>query len=107
MLGSQKYLLSMKDLCTLELLPEIVGAGIASLKIEGRMKRPEYTAYVTAMYRKYRDLYLELGSAKYRVWQQEHAAEWEDDLRKLAEIYNREGFTDGYLEEKPEQMYFL
>ena len=35
MLGSQKYLLSMKDLCTLELLPEIVGAGIASLKIEG------------------------------------------------------------------------
>ena len=102
--GSKRYLLSPKELCALPLLGEMIEAGIDSFKIEGRMKRPEYTAYVTAMYRKYRDLYLELGSAKYRVWQQEHAAEWEDDLRKLAEIYNREGFTDGYLEEKPEQM---
>lgn len=90
MLGSQKYLLSMKDLCTLELLPEIVGAGIASLKIEGRMKRPEYTAGVVSIYRKYLDLLEQMGG-KPKHWKADP-----EDLRTLMDLYNRGGFTGGY-----------
>lgn len=89
-LGSQKYLLSMKDLCTLELLPEIVGAGIASLKIEGRMKRPEYTAGVVSIYRKYLDLLEQMGG-KPKHWKADP-----EDLRTLMDLYNRGGFTGGY-----------
>ena len=89
-LGSQSYLLSTKDLCTLELLPEIVGAGIASLKIEGRMKRPEYTAGVVSIYRKYLDRLEQMGG-KPKRWKVEP-----EDLRTLMDLYNRGGFTDGY-----------
>ena len=53
----QSYLLSPKDMCTIDILPEILQAGVYSLKIEGRMKRPEYAAGVTSIYRKYLDLY--------------------------------------------------
>ncbi len=52
---SGSYVLSLKDMCTIDLLPEFEEAGIASLKIEGRMKRPEYTAGVVSVYRKYLD----------------------------------------------------
>lgn len=54
----EKYLLSLKDLCTLEILPKLIDVGIDSFKIEGRMKSPEYVSFVTGMYRKYIDLYL-------------------------------------------------
>ena len=54
----QSYLLSPKDMCTIDILPEILEARVYSLKIEGRMKKPEYAAGVTAIYRKYLDLYL-------------------------------------------------
>lgn len=84
----EKYILSPRDLCTLELLPDILEAGVFSLKIEGRMKKPEYVASVTAMYRKYVDLYLKKGREGYQVE--------ENDIRLLKEIYNRGGFTDGY-----------
>ena len=47
----------MKDMCTLSILPELMEAGIDSFKIEGRMKKPEYAAGVTAVYRKYMDWY--------------------------------------------------
>lgn len=49
------YPLSLKDMCTVSILPELIQAGITSFKIEGRMKKPEYTAGVTAIYRKYID----------------------------------------------------
>ena len=52
------YPLSLKDLCVLPFLPELMDAKIDSFKIEGRMKSPEYVAGVTAIYRKYMDLYL-------------------------------------------------
>ena len=55
--SKEQYPLSMKDMCTLAILPELIEAGIDSFKIEGRMKKPEYAAGVTAMYRKYIDLY--------------------------------------------------
>ena len=49
------YLLSPRDLCGLEFLPQLIKAGVSSLKIEGRMKTPEYVATVTRIYRKYID----------------------------------------------------
>src|SRR5437764_4999348 len=51
-LGDQKYLLSPQDLAGLEVLPELIRAGVASLKIEGRLKSPEYVANITTIYRK-------------------------------------------------------
>lgn len=83
-----QYLLSMKDMCALELLPELLEAGVASLKIEGRMKRPEYTAGVVSVYRKYLDLYKAYGKENCRV---------EDEDREfLLELYSRSGFSQGY-----------
>jgi putative protease len=51
-LGDRKYLLSPQDLAGLEVLPELVRAGVASLKIEGRLKSPEYVANITRIYRR-------------------------------------------------------
>ncbi|NET01015.1 MAG: U32 family peptidase [Sphaerospermopsis sp. SIO1G1] len=51
-LGNRKYLLSPQDLAGLEVLPELVKSGVTSLKIEGRLKTPEYVANVTQVYRK-------------------------------------------------------
>ena len=50
-LGDRKYLLSPQDLAGLEVLPELIRAGVASLKIEGRLKTPEYVANITRIYR--------------------------------------------------------
>ena len=50
-LGGRKYLLSPQDLAGLEVLPELIRAGVASLKIEGRLKSPEYVANITRTYR--------------------------------------------------------
>ena len=50
-LGSQRYLLSPQDLAGIDLIPEIIQAGVATLKIEGRLKTPEYVAAVTKVYR--------------------------------------------------------
>lgn len=86
--GKTSYLLSMKDLCTLELLPDLIDAGIASFKIEGRMKRPEYTAGVVHIYRKYIDRYCKYGRDGYHIE--------EEDRRILMDLYNRGGFSDGY-----------
>jgi putative protease len=51
-LGDRRYLLSPQDLSGLEVLPELVRAGVASLKIEGRLKSPEYVANITRVYRR-------------------------------------------------------
>lgn len=82
-----QYLLSLKDICTLELIPEMAEAGIYSFKIEGRMKKPEYVAGVVSMYRKYTDLYLS-GKKTYVVD--------EKDKEMLMDLYNRGGFHTGY-----------
>lgn len=86
------YVLSMKDLNTLSLLPKLMDAGISSLKIEGRMKKAEYAAGVTAIYRKYIDLLEENGAADFRVDPADEEA--------LYRLFNRNGFTDGYYERK-------
>ncbi|MDO4942521.1 MAG: DUF3656 domain-containing protein [Lachnospiraceae bacterium] len=85
--NGESYLLSPRDLCSVEILPEILSAGANSLKIEGRMKRPEYVAAVTKHYRRYVDLYMEHAD-RYQVRQR--------DMQELLELYNRGGFTKGY-----------
>ncbi|MBQ2320779.1 MAG: U32 family peptidase [Lachnospiraceae bacterium] len=94
------YILSPKELCSLEHIGELIEAGVDSLKIEGRMKRPEYTAAVTAAYRKYVDLYRKYGKAGYDEYITGNKSELQKDIQRLAEIYNREGFTGGYMEGK-------
>lgn len=87
-----QYVMSLKDMCTLEYIPELVEAGICSFKIEGRMKKPEYVGLVTAMYRKYLDLYLKSGKQGYRVENK--------DREMLLDIYNRGGSHGGYYYDK-------
>src|SRR5207237_8379079 len=50
-LGDRRYLLSPQDLAGLEVLPDLIRSGVASLKIEGRLKSPEYVANITRVYR--------------------------------------------------------
>ncbi|MCQ2520382.1 MAG: U32 family peptidase [Lachnospiraceae bacterium] len=83
-----KYLLSMKDQCTVSILPELIDAGIDSLKIEGRMKKPEYTAFVTSVYRKYIDEYYLYGKSKYSVKPK--------DFTALKNMYMRSEIGTGY-----------
>lgn len=84
------YLLSSKDVCTLDILPELIQAGVKSFKIEGRMKSPEYVGTVTSVYRKYIDLANSSKPYKVQV----------EDKEKLMQIFNRGGFSTGYLKGK-------
>lgn len=87
----EKHLLSPKDINTLHIIPELIEAGISSLKIEGRLKRPEYTAVVTRIYRKYIDLYLE-DPQNYEIDPK--------DMEQITQIFNRGGVSTGYYEGK-------
>ena len=89
--GDAKYVLSLKDLCTLDILPDILEAGVYSLKIEGRMKSPRYTAGVVRLYRKYVDLYLKNGRKGYRVDPK--------DRKEMLDLFDRGGQTLGYYTE--------
>ena len=80
--------ISPKDMNTIEILPDILEAGVFSLKIEGRMKHAGYAAGVTSVYRKYLDRYLEKGRERYSVE--------EEDLRYLKGLFSRGGSTEGY-----------
>jgi U32 family peptidase len=95
---NEKYLLSPKDMSALALIPKLIEAGIDSFKIEGRMKRPEYAAGVTAIYRKYVDKYYEFGAEKYERLLKDNSKECELDEEILMDLYNRGGFTKGYYE---------
>lgn len=93
---SNPYLLSPKDMCTLDLIPELVESGIDSFKIEGRMKRPEYAAYVAHLYRKYVDLYQSLGEKDYRAYIKKNKELYDQDVKNLMDLYNRGNFSTGY-----------
>lgn len=84
---AEGHLLSPKDMQTITILPELIESGVASLKIEGRMKSPVYVAGVTQIYRKYLDLY-EKSPSHYQVDTK--------DLKILTQLFNRGGFTEGY-----------
>ena len=76
----EKYPLSLKDNCLIDRLAELERMGVASVKIEGRMKRPEYVAVATRLYRAAID------------GRPVSAA----DMKDLQDVFSRQGFTDGY-----------
>ena len=80
------YLLSSKDLCLIEYLPEIMASGVTSLKIEGRMKSAYYVAVVTRTYRQALDALMQ-QQEKYKC-----RPEWINELTKIS---NR-GYTTGF-----------
>ena len=85
------YLLSPRDLCSLDVLPDLINTGITSLKIEGRMKTPEYVATVTRIYRKYID----------KIYNKEPYVIEEQDKKDLLQVFNRGGFSTGHLANVP------
>lgn len=84
---NSQYILSMKDMCALQNIPQIIEAGIDSLKIEGRMKNAYYVASAVDAYKELADDFcngcFDLMKAQ-------------DYQKKLADVFNRGGFTDGY-----------
>lgn len=84
------YLLSPRDLCSLEHIPDFINSGVDCLKIEGRMKAPEYVATVTRIYRKYIDL--ALSNQPYIVD--------ENDKKELMQAFNRGMSSSGHLEKE-------
>ena len=86
LVSNNEYLLSTKDLNTLDNIGELIECGVDSLKIEGRMKRPEYVYLVTSLYRKAIDNYVKYGETKIT----------ENDIKNLKKLFNRQ-FTKGFL----------
>lgn len=85
-----EYLLSPRDLMTIDELPALIDAGVMSFKIEGRMKSPEYVAQTVSLYRRAIDAYL-AG----RPWKTS-----KEDVRSLEQVFSR-GFTSGHLFHQP------
>ena len=85
-MGNIAYVLSPKDLAAIELVPELIEAGVSSLKIEGRMKSPEYVANVVSKYRKAIDEYIAGRDF----------SPSEEEMRELQQSFSR-GFTYGFL----------
>ena len=83
--GENTYPLSLKDLSLAAHVPELIESGVASLKIEGRMKAPEYVRDTARIWRRLLD---------------ERRAATPEEMRELASIFSRGGFTDGYYKEK-------
>ncbi len=77
----EKYPLSLKDNCLADYIPELSELGVACLKLEGRMKRPEYVAAVTGIYARLL---------------REHRGPTDEERAQLAAAFSRDGFTDGY-----------
>ncbi len=84
------YTLSLKDMCTIEHIPALIEAGMDSFKIEGRMKRSEYAAGVTALYRKYIDKYYKHPDKPFKISK--------EDKYVLEHLYMRSELHDGYLQ---------
>jgi len=87
------YLLSPRDLCSLENLKELIDAGVTCFKIEGRMKKPEYVAIVTSIYRKYIDNIVEKNEKNIKLDN--------EDLKNLSQVFNRGGFSTGHQSSDP------
>jgi putative protease len=87
---AEDYPLSLKDNCLVDYLSELDAAGVKCVKLEGRMKRPEYTAIVTQIY--HRAVH-------------EGVAPTEKDMEKLRLAFSRDGFTDGYYTGEKDNMF--
>ena len=79
--GNNRYPLSLKDMCLAGHIKEISDIGVTSLKIEGRMKSPDYVGAVTSIYRRLID---------------ENRNATPNEIKILSDIFSRSGFTDGY-----------
>jgi len=86
LLIDNEYIMSPKDLCTINILDKIVGSGVRVLKIEGRSKGPDYVYTVTKCYREAMEA---IGNKTYDA---EHIQNW---IQRLQTVYNR-GFWEGY-----------
>ena len=86
------YLLSPRDLCSIDNLKELIDAGVTCFKIEGRMKKPEYVATVTSIYRKYID---EIMNTNKNVTLSP------SDLTDLMQVFNRGSFSHGHQDTLP------
>ncbi|WP_168123398.1 U32 family peptidase [Paenibacillus sp. HB172176] len=86
-MGDITYLLSPKDLAAIDLVPELIEAGVTSFKIEGRLKSPEYVANVVSKYRAAIDKYFDGDDSKPS----------KEDVRELQQSFSR-GFTHGFLD---------
>ena len=84
----EEYPLSLKDMCSIDMIHELIAAGIDSFKIEGRMKRPEYVAGVTSVYRKYIDQAYDNDLKGINIE--------EKDRETLRNLYVRSEIQDGY-----------
>jgi putative protease len=82
----EDYVLSPKDLCTIEFIDQLIEAGIDSFKIEGRKRAPEYVAKAVSVYRQAIDLYFESKLTKEKK---------KELLTELEKVYNR-GFSSGF-----------
>ncbi len=82
--------LSLKDNCLIDRLQEIEDAGVSCIKIEGRMKRPEYTAIVTKIY---------------ATALKEHRQPSSEELEQLERAFSRQGFTQGYFNGDQQDMF--
>lgn len=85
-INKDKYLLSTKDLNTLYNIDKLIDIGIDSLKIEGRMKRPEYVYLIVSLYRKAIDSYIKKGRIDIK----------DEDIKEIKKIFNRQ-FTKGFI----------
>ena len=86
------YLLSPRDLCSIDNLKELIDAGVTCFKIEGRMKKPEYVATVTSIYRKYIDEILNTNKKSTIT---------SSDLNDLMQVFNRGSFSHGHQDTLP------
>ncbi|MDO4481496.1 MAG: U32 family peptidase [Bacillota bacterium] len=87
-IGEPGFLLSPRDISYLDELDGIIKSGVSSLKIEGRLKSPEYTALTVKTFRRYLDEAFESG---------EKPMVLKEDIEKLEQVFNRGGLSKGYL----------
>ncbi len=87
--GGSGHDLSLKDLCLIKYVNELSALGVTSLKIEGRMKRPEYVAAAVSAYRNAVD-----------------GEDYSHNLKLLTDVFARSGFTDGYFTDKKSKEMF-
>ncbi|MBQ7015817.1 MAG: U32 family peptidase [Firmicutes bacterium] len=93
--GKEGYFMNLKDLCGAYHLQELIEAGVASLKIEGRLKGEAYVAGITGYYKGLMEEYAEKGRL-HRIQ--------EEELDTVKQLFNRGGFTDGYYVDKQQMI---
>lgn len=89
--GQEKYFMNLKDLCAVSELSQLAEAGVASLKIEGRLKSEAYVAGITGFYRRLLDEYRDTGIMR---------SPTEEEWQQVCQLFNRGGFSNGYYEGK-------